>query len=353
MKQSQFVEQNERTWQLIEAWMDRQSLPAKERKKQEKLAAKQQATHPGNETNTGSDRDISEVADEIDFPSAYRQLCHHLALAQSRMYSPLLIERLNQLVIRGHHHLYATRMHFWHRAVDFFLRDFPRLVRQEWKVMALASFLFFGSFFAMVIAIQVEPDLVYTVIPGQQVAEMEDMYDPEQSSRLGRIREADSDVMMFGFYIRNNTGIGFQVFAGGLLYGLGSLFFLLYNGLVIGAVAGHLTQVGYIETFWGFVAGHSAFELTAIALSGAAGFKLAEALLMPGRKSRRLALLDNSKIAIRIIYGSATLFIMAAFVEAFWSSLATVPAAVKYATGIVLWVLVIGYFTRVGRSPVA
>ena len=33
--------------------------------------------------------------------------------------------------------------------------------------------------------------------------------------------------------------------------GLGSLFFLLFNGLVIGAVAGHLTQIGYIGTFWG------------------------------------------------------------------------------------------------------
>lgn len=343
MKQSQFVEQNERTWQLIEAWMDRQRISAKERRKQAKLAAL-------DEQDTEAGR---EIADEIDFPSAYRQLCHHLALAQSRMYSPLLIDRLNQLVIRGHHQLYATRMHFWHRVVDFFLRDFPSLIRQEWKAVALASFLFFGSFFAMIIAIQVEPELAYSILSGEQAAQMEDMYDPEQHSRLGRIREADSDVMMFGFYIRNNTGIGFQVFAGGLLYGLGSVFFLLYNGLVIGAAAGHLTQIGYIETFWGFVAGHSAFELTAIALSGAAGFKLAQALLMPGRKSRRLALLDNSKIAIRIIYGSATLFIMAAFVEAFWSSLAIIPVAVKYATGIVLWTLVITYFTRVGRSSAA
>ena len=156
MKQSQFVEQNERTWQLIEAWMDRQRISAKERRKQAKLAEL-------DEQDTEASR---EIADEIDFPSAYRQLCHHLALAQSRMYSPLLIDRLNQLVIRGHHQLYATRMHFWHRVVDFFLRDFPRLIRQEWKAVALASFLFFGSFFAMIIAIQVEPELAYSILSG-------------------------------------------------------------------------------------------------------------------------------------------------------------------------------------------
>ena len=328
MKQSQFVAQNEGLWLQIEQWLDHQQLSKRERRKQQ----------PSEQDNIN------------DFPAAYRRLCHHLALAQSRMYSPLLIERLNQLVIRGHHQLYATRMYFWHKMVDYFLRDFPQLIRQEWKVVFLGCMLFFGSFFAMLIAIQVEPELAHSVLPGEQMAMMEAMYDPELHSRIGREREADSDVLMFGHYIRNNTSIGFQSFAGGLLYGLGSLFFLLYNGVVIGAVAGHLTHIGYIESFWGFISGHSAFELTAIALSGAAGFKLAEALIIPGRKSRRLALLDNSKIAIRMIYGVAALFIMAAFIEAFWSAQAVIPVFVKYAVGLGLWALLICYFYFVGRD---
>lgn len=335
MKQAQFIAQNEALWLKLEDWLNLQQLSRRERKK---LRESAEATP---DASTGM---------EFDFPSAYRRLCHHLALAQSRMYSPLLIERLNQLVIRGHHQFYSTRMHFWHKVADYFLRDFPQLVRQEWKIVALGCLCFFGSFFAMIIAIQIEPELVYSVVPGEQVAMMEAMYDPELHSRLGREREADSDILMFGYYIRNNTGIGFQTFAGGLLYGLGTLFFLLFNGVFIGAVAGHLTQIGYISTFWGFVSGHSAFELTAIALSGAAGFKLAQALIMPGRKSRRLALLDNSKVAIRIMYGAATLFLMAAFVEAFWSSQATVPVMVKYTVGLMLWVLLLAYFYFAGRN---
>ena len=335
MKQSQFVARHEALWLQIEDWLNQQQLSSREQKKLQ--------------ASRGGDKAMP-TGMEFDFPAEYRRLCHHLALAQSRMYSPLLIERLNQLVIRGHHQLYATRMYFWHKIADYFLRGFPQLVRSEWKAVALASLLFFGSFFAMLIAIQIEPELVYSVMPGQQVAMMEAMYDPELHSRLGREREADSDMLMFGHYIRNNTSIGFQSFAGGLLYGLGSLFFLLYNGVVIGAVAGHLTYIGYNATFWGFISGHSAFELTAIALSGAAGFKLAEALIMPGRKSRRLALLDNSKVAIRIIYGAATLFLMAAFVEAFWSSLAVIPVVVKYAVGLGLWVLLLAYFYYAGRD---
>lgn len=326
MKQEQFIRQYQPLWDQLAAWLDYQQIPKQQRKRE----------------------GLQEPP--LDFPRTYRQLCHHLALAQSRMYSPLLIGQLNELVMRGHNRLYTSRLHFAHRFVTFYLRDLPRLVRREWVAMLLAGALFFGSFFAILVAIQIEPELVYSVISGEQVAGMEDMYDPERTSRFGREREADSDVMMFGYYIKNNTGIGFQVFAGGLLYGLGSLFFLLYNGLAIGAVAGHLTQIGYIETFWGFVAGHSAFELTAIMLSGAAGFKLAQALIMPGRKSRLLALRDNAQQAIGIVYGSATLFIMAAFVEAFWSSQAWIPVTVKYVVGIGLWVLVIGYFTLLGRG---
>ncbi|HPE59781.1 MAG: stage II sporulation protein M [Thiothrix sp.] len=326
MKQSLFVAENEALWQQLEAWLAHRQLPKREQRKQP----------------------LPQPLE--DFPAAYRRLCHHLALAQSRMYSPLLIERLNRLVVEGHQHLYSARMHFWHRVVTFYLRELPRLVRTEWHALALSALLFFGSLAGMIIAIQLNPELVYAVLPGEQVAAMEQMYDPDNRSRIGREREADSDVLMFGFYIRNNTGIGFQVFAGGLLYGLGSLFFLLYNGLVIGAVAGHLTHIGYIETFWSFVAGHSAFELTAIMLSGVAGFKLAQALIMPGRKSRRQALLDNSRIAIRIIYGAATLFIMAAFVEAFWSSQTVISPLIKYATGSGLWLLVIAYFRLAGRE---
>jgi len=308
----------------METWLDYQQLSRKERK--------------------------NRTAPDLDFPADYRHVCHHLALAQSRMYSPLLIERLNQLVVRGHNQLYSSRIHFWHRIVDFFLRGLPQLIRQERHIVYLSAALFFGSLISMIIAIQIQPELVYSVMPGEQVVMIEEMYDPKNSSRFGREREADSDMLMFGFYIRNNTGIGFQTFSGGLAFGLGTLFFILYNGLMIGAVAGHLTQIGYIETFWSFVSGHSAFELTAIVLSGAAGFKLAQALIMPGRKSRRLALLDNAHIAIQIIYAAALLFVMAAFIEAFWSSQAIIPAKIKYAVGITLWVLLITYFVRVGRE---
>lgn len=252
------------------------------------------------------------------------------------------------MVVRGHQAMYGSRSHFLKSILGFFAGEFPQLIRKEWKVMAVSSGLFYIPFFLMIILIQLKPELVFSTLDTAMVQNVEAMYDPNNSV-LGRERESDTDLEMFGHYIRNNTGIGFQVFAGGMLFGLGTLFFMLFNGVILGSVAGHLTHLGFIDTFWGFVVGHGAFELTAIVISGAAGLKLAMALIAPGRKTRIRALIDNGKVGIKIMYGAATLFIMAAFVEAFWSSM-TLPVSIKYGVAAVLWGLVIAYFWFVGRG---
>ena len=76
---------------------------------------------------------------------------------------------------------------------------------------------------------------------------------------------------------------------------------------------------------------------------------LARALILPGRKSRKRALIDNGKEAISMMYGVAAMFIIAAFIEAFWSSM-VMPVIIKYVVGAVLWSLVAAYFWFLGRN---
>ncbi|MCR3863856.1 stage II sporulation protein M, partial [Pseudomonas aeruginosa] len=214
-----------------------------------------------------------------DFAADYRRLCQQLALAQERGYSSHLIDQLQQLAMRGHQQFYRHRSHLGSRILGFLLAGLPRLVREEWRSIAVASLLFYGSALLMGLLVYHFPDLIYSVVSPDKVSEMESMYAPE-TTRLGPLgaRDTSDDWEMFGFYIMNNIGIAFQTFASGVLLGLGSLFFLLFNGLMIGSVAGHLTQIGYVQTFWPFVIGHGAFELTAITFAGAAGLKLGWAL---------------------------------------------------------------------------
>jgi uncharacterized membrane protein SpoIIM required for sporulation len=285
------------------------------------------------------------------FAAAYRRQCQHLALAQARGYSSRLVEQLQQLAMRGHQQFYRHRSPLGAQLLGFLLGGFPRLVREEWRCVLSASLLFFGSLLGMGVLVYLFPDLVYSLVDPEQVSSMERMYDPD-ASRLGRFAERDSgdDWMMFGFYIMNNIGIAFQTFASGLLLGLGSLFYLLFNGLMIGAVAGHLTQIGYGQTFWSFVIGHGAFELTAIALAGAAGLKLGWALLAPGRLSRGEALRLAAARGVRLVSGVILFLLLAAFIEAYWSSMTLASANLKYLVGAGLWALVLAYLLLAGRG---
>ncbi len=284
-----------------------------------------------------------------EFPARYRQLCHHLALARARRYSAGLEQRLNELVLDGHRHLYRARTPLLGIVLRFAAVGFPRAFRRHGRYVLAAALLFCVPLAGMALAISVKPELTYSLIDPADVAELEAMYDPANRV-LGRERESEDDAVMFGHYIANNIGIGFRTFAGGLLFGLGSMFFLVLNGLFIGAVAAYLTLVGYSSTFWPFVSTHSAFELTAIVIFGAAGLMIGMAALAPGRQSRWSAIRTRAREAMPLVYGGTAMLVAAAFIEAFWSSTTWPAANVKFATGAACWILTIGYFAFMGRN---
>jgi uncharacterized membrane protein SpoIIM required for sporulation len=318
MRQRQFETAHEREWQEFEKFLDQPKKPP---------------------------FDLAEM------PLRYRRICQGLALASDRHYSPELVDRLNQLALRGHQALYRNRRRQSQRMLEFVIADFPRLVRQEWRLVGAAALLFFGPLVGLIAVLQAFPEFVHYLLAPEQIVNFHAMYDPA-NPRLGT-READSSLMMFGFYIWNNVRIGFQTFAGGLLAGVGSIWFLGANGIVIGAVAGYLTQIGYTRTFWSFVAGHSSLELLAIVLAGAAGLRLGLAVIAPGNLSRRAALVAAARPAVRMMYGAALMFFAAAFVEAFWSPLTEIPFHFKITAGVAGWVLLLAYFALAGRARAA
>jgi uncharacterized membrane protein SpoIIM required for sporulation len=284
------------------------------------------------------------------FPSLFRQLCAHYALARTRGYSPGLVADLHDLVRRGHAQLYRRRRDWPGRSLWFLAVGFPRALRSHAWAFWLAAAVFFGPMLLMGLTAHRNSEIIYSVLDAATVARMESMYDPA-NRKPGRSaeRQADTDFAMFGYYVMNNVGIAFRTFAGGILFGFGSLFFLTFNGLVIGAVGGHLTQLGFGATFWPFVSGHGALELTAIAIAGAAGLLLAAALLAPGRRRRLDALRERAGEAVKLVTGAMLMLVLAAVVEGFWSA-SPAPAAAKYLVGAVGWLLVILYLTLAGRG---
>lgn len=290
------------------------------------------------------DKNISD-----QFPHQYRTLCQHLAVAKSRRYSPHLVARLNRLVLGAHHLLYHHNRDLRPHWLWFVAHGFPAAIRQNRVYIYWSAALFLLPLVALGVSCFFNSELVYSLMDSIQVRHMESMYDPD-ATVLGRERDSQTDLAMFGFYIYNNIGIGFRTFAGGIAFGLGSIFFLVYNGMVIGGTAGHLTQLGYIDTFYGFVTGHAAFELTAIVLCGAAGLRLGFSLVDPGPLRRVDAVRIAAREAIMIVYGAAIMLVIAAFIEAFWSSSRSIAVEIKYAVGAVMALLLSLYFIFFGRA---
>ena len=282
-------------------------------------------------------------------PALYREVCHHLALARDREYPSFLVARLNDLVQRTHQAIYQPKTRIWSQIGRFVSAEFPSLVRANARLFAISAVAFFLPVIVLGVLVYLQPELVYSVFDPEKVVQFEQMYNPVGKA-IGRVRGADSDVQMFGYYIYHNIGISFQVFAGGILFGVGSLFYLVINGAFIGAASGYMTQIGYGETFWPFVCGHGAFELTAIVISGMAGLKIGFAILAPERLTRRQALVEAARVAVKIIYGVAGMLLIAAFIEAFWSSMRWPSPEVKYSVAAILWGAVIYYFLLQGRA---
>ncbi|WP_018694057.1 stage II sporulation protein M [Algicola sagamiensis] len=292
----------------------------------------------------------SDFHKDYDFPHLYRQICHDLAIAKSRNYTPHLIDRLNQLVLDGQKHLYKPKTRFWYSLYRFIRYTFPQGVRDNLSWVVWAHVLFYGFALFAFVGTLIDPDFIYYIMSASQVNGLESMYNPE-SEHFGRHEEraSDSDFYMFGFYILNNISLAFQTFVGGLVFCIGALFYLIFNGFYFGAVSAHIMNVGFNDTFFTFVITHGSVELTAIVLSAAAGIKVGARLIHPGSYRRGEAIMLAAREVYPLLLGAFLFLVLAAFIEAFWSSSMTVPNYLKYIVGSACWVSVYSYFYFGGR----
>jgi uncharacterized membrane protein SpoIIM required for sporulation len=282
-----------------------------------------------------------------EFPRLYRQVCQDLALARRRMYGRALALDLNQLALDGRERLYRPTARLGRHVLAFLTRGFPRLVREEAKLFWLATALYVVPLVAMILYAHTRPDVLYAVLDPEQIAEFERMYDPSDNPVSGR--GSDADVAMFGFYIWNNVSWDFRTFAGGFPWGLGTILILVFNGLMHGAVFGHLMHVDYESTLFPFIIGHGSFELTAFMISGAAGLRLGLTVIAPGRRSRTRALREVGPRCLSLLLGAAAMTSLAGFIEGFWSP-SGAPVAAKFAVGAALWSAVTVYLLFAGRG---
>ncbi|MDR0487608.1 MAG: stage II sporulation protein M [Treponema sp.] len=285
----------------------------------------------------------------VPFVLQFRELTQDLNTARAYGFDPAIVERLNTLVNEGNQILYGQHDWSLKAPVRFILQSFPQKVRSRWRGILAVSLFFYGlAFFFGFLCVRF-PDIAGELVSASSLAAIEEMYNPESEHFLVP-RDVSNDADMFGFYIYNNISIAFRTFAGGILAGFGSLLILCINAGNLGVVEGHLINVGYAKTFIPFVIAHSAFELTAVVFSAYAGMLLGYRFFVTGGLSRGASIKKAGQDALPIIAGSTLMLVIAAVIEAFWSSKHYLPFALRIGSGICIWVLLLLYFLVAGRK---
>jgi uncharacterized membrane protein SpoIIM required for sporulation len=276
--------------------------------------------------------------------ATYRAAAADLALARRRWPGDPVTVRLEDLVGRSRHLVYATESrsaslrHFLSRGYWRLVRERIGLVGLCWLLMIVPGLLL-GAWAAS------DPAAAARFLPAQYRG-VGDNGGGDLGLAVGR------QATLAGQILTNNIQVSFVAFAGGILAGVGTTLVLLYNGALIGGVAGLTMAAGRPGPFLSLVAPHGVLELSVIAVSGAAGFTVGWALIEPGRRSRRAALGDGARRGAEIVLGTMPWFVLAGLVEGFVTP-TSLPLGGAIAVGLLVaapyWALV---FWRGRPEPV-
>jgi len=140
------------------------------------------------------------------------------------------------------------------------------------------------------------------------------MYDPA-NKKPGR-RSAQADASCLGTTSGTTFASAFKPSPVDCCSVVGTVFFLLFNGLMIGATAGHLIQIGYSTTFLTFVLRTQCLRTHRHRAHGRSGAQARRCAGNAGAMTRLDALRANARIAVPLVYGAGALLAAAAFIEA-------------------------------------
>lgn len=274
----------------------------------------------------------------------YRRTASDLAIARAESRDPRLVNYLNSLVIRAHGAIYRADAQGSRKIGNFFARELPRTFRRTWRYTAF-SFAVFALF------------AVFSFVATK--------YDPEFSELVGvspAFREMNietknhwwedlngSNQIGAAFIMQNNIRVTFYTFALGAMLGVGTVYYLAFNGANIAAVLALTYKAGFGNDLVTFMAGHGVIELSCIFIAGGAGLLIGGALIMPGDLSRADALKTRGLEAMRLMMGVALLLVVAGTIEGFISP-ADINPRIKFSIAAITGVALYSYLLLVGRG---
>lgn len=284
--------------------------------------------------------------DVLAFGHLYRQATSDLAVARRDYPYDRVTSYLNGLVARAHPFVYRGEAMDFGRLATFYRDTFPRAFRRALPFTLTALVLTVVPAIVCFAVTVTRPDAANVLLPG--VADR--LLPIVQRHQLWFNSPGGSESYVSSFIMTNNIRVALIAFAGGVLLGLLTVYILVFNGIMIGTLAGVVQYYGLSLGLWSFIAAHGVIELSVIFIAGGCGLQLGWAIVHPGLRRRADACLAAGRTAMILILGAVPLLVIAGTLEGFLSP-SPAPALLKLGAGLLSGVLLYGYLFSAGRSP--
>ena len=271
-----------------------------------------------------------------EFGQLYRRTAADLAIAREEVRDQRLVNYLNHLVARAHGAIYRSESSGFGVFLSFFRYGFPAVFRKTFRYTLVAFLTFMLAAAIAAAACLIDEGFADRIAPQlrQSIAEHHNW--TESVNRSNPLASTSIQT--------NNINVTFFAFAGGVLGGIGTLWVLVQNGLLLGMVMSLCIRYRFWEIPT-FIAAHGVIELTAIFIAGGAGLLIGKALLMPGDLRRIDALVTNGRMAIKLILGCIPMLLIAGLIEGFVSP-AHIPRAYKFSISALSALVMAIYFLK-------
>ncbi len=270
-----------------------------------------------------SPEELSEVG------RLYRNATSDLALAQRDFPQQRVTVYLNQLVSRAHNQIYRDEPLYRHQLVDFYRRQFPALYRLLLPYTTFCFLLFTLCALLAFVRVWQQPDAIYFFL-GEEIAPL---VQKVEAGEMWTEIAPDMRSVAASTILTNNIRVMFLTFAGGITFGLLTLWVIANNGLNLGGIFGLLQAHAMSSNLAEFIVAHGFVELSVIFLAGGCGLYMADALVRPGLQTRQDALIQRSRQSVTAILGCIPLLFGAGLIEGLISP-SGLPWFVKLAVGL-------------------
>ncbi|MEI6866338.1 stage II sporulation protein M [Flavicella sp.] len=244
----------------------------------------------------------------------YLHLINDLAYAQTYYKKSKLVIYLNDLTIKLFQKIYKTKRQDTNQFFFFFRTEVPLLLYKYRRYILYSFIIFSVSLLIGVVSAMHQESFVRLILGDHYVNET---LNNIENGNPTAVYKSGSNWGSFIGITFNNLRVGLSCFAFGVTGGIGTCYFLLQNGIMLGSFQYFFEQQG---VFWQSVKGiwiHGAMEIFAIVIEGAAGLILGASILFPKTLDRITSFKNGLRESIKIVIATMPFTFAAGLLEGY------------------------------------